>query len=240
MAIIGISSNILNAEKRLVYPNKELLMIEREMNDMVEDSGHTAIILPVHREPDKHTEKLIKMIDGLILSGGTDISPSKYGEELKNERWKGQDDRDNFEISLLNKAREHNKPVLGICRGFQLINVAYGGSLYQDILTMREGSHKHRDQEVYDNLGHQAKIAEDSPLYEIFQKNEIYINSIHHQGVKKLGDGLEIMAWSDDGLIEAFRDPSEKFVWAVQWHLEWMYKKDKLQRKIFERFISSL
>lgn len=239
MAIIGISGNLMAAEKRPIYQNKPLHIVEASMVDLVERSGHTALILPVHNNLQENVENLVNLIDGLILSGGTDISCELYDEELLNERWKGQLNRDRFEMELLKVAKEKGKPVLGVCRGFQLINVAYGGSLFQDILTLREGSHVHRDQEMYDQLGHPASIVKGSSLHELFGQEEIYVNSIHHQGVKKLGDGLEIMAYSDDGIVEAFRDPEYPFVWGVQWHLEWM-PEDANQQKIYQAFLANL
>jgi putative glutamine amidotransferase len=237
MAIIGISGNLQGPEKRILYQNKPLHIVEGSMVEMVEKSGHTALILPVHNNLEANIENLINLVDGLILSGGTDVSSELYDEELINEKWKGQLNRDRFEIALLKKAREKNKPVLGVCRGFQIMNVAYGGSLYQDIVTLRDGSHVHRDQELYDTLGHPATILKDTILYDLLQKEEIYVNSVHHQGIKKLGDGLEIMAYSDDGLIEAIRDPQHQFVWGIQWHLEWM-PEDQEQQKIYKAFLS--
>jgi putative glutamine amidotransferase len=239
MAIIGISGNLQGPEKRILYQNKPLHLVEGSMVEMVENSGHTALVLPVHTNLEKNVDTLVSLIDGLILSGGTDVSSELYDEELLNERWKGQITRDKFEIALLQAAREKNKPVLGVCRGFQIMNVAYGGSLYQDVLTLREGTHVHRDQELYDTLGHPAHILKESGLYDILQKEEIYVNSVHHQGIKRLGDGLEIMAYSDDGLIEAIRDPRHSFIWGIQWHLEWM-PADQEQQKIYQTFLKEL
>ncbi len=239
MAIIGISGNMQGPEKRILYQDKSLHLVEASMVEMVENSGHTAIILPVHHDLRENVEILINLIDGLILSGGTDISCELYNEQLLNDKWKGQIHRDKFELALLEKAKEKNKPILGVCRGFQLMNIAYGGSLFQDIVTLREGSHIHRDQELYDTLGHTATIVKGTKLYDIFQSEEIYVNSVHHQGVNKLGEGLEVMAYSDDGLVEAIRDPNYNFVWGIQWHLEWMYGNQE-QLKIYEAFTNSL
>lgn len=239
MAIIGISGNLQAAEKRIIYQNKPLHIVEGSLITMVENSGHTALVLPVHNKLEENVEKLVSLVDALILSGGTDISCELYNEELINERWKGQLNRDKFEMALLKKAKELNKPVLGVCRGFQLINVAYGGSLYQDIITLREGSHIHRDQEMYDTLGHTASILKDTKLFEVLGKEEIYVNSVHHQGVKQLGEGLEVMAYSDDGLVEAFRDPKEDFVWGIQWHPEWMGENEE-QAKIYNEFLAHI
>lgn len=237
MAIIGVSGNIEEAKKRILYQDKSLHLAEASIIERIEKHGHTAIILPVHQDIESAVDKMIKLLDGLILSGGTDVDSESYNEKLLNEKWQGQKQRDFFEIKLLEKAKDKGIPVLGICRGLQIMNVAYKGSLYQDLLSYRENSIKHRDQEMYDNLSHKAMIIKDTPLFNIFNQEEIIINSVHHQGIKNLGEGLEIMAYSEDGLIEAIRDPNHKFVWGVQWHPEWSLDKD--QQKIFKEFFSN-
>lgn len=239
MGIIGISGNIQEPEKRILYQDKSLHLAEASLIETVEKFGHTAVILPVHNNFNHNIDKLISIIDGLILSGGTDVSCELYNETLLNERWKGQIKRDKFEIELLNKAKEKNIPVLGICRGLQLINVAYGGSLYQDIVMYKEGSHPHRNQELYDKLGHNTRVIHDSPLYKLLAKEQIYTNSVHHQGIKELGYNLEIMAYSDDDVIEAIFDPRYDFLWGVQWHPEWL-PDDIDQNKIFNKFFDKV
>lgn len=236
MLVIGVTGNLMNPENRLIYPNKKLHIVEASLIEMIEKTGNVVLVLPVHHNL-KAVEKLVSRIDGLILSGGTDISCELYDEELMNERWKGQIERDNFEIAVLSEAKKQSKPILGICRGHQLINVAYQGSLFQDILSQNENCHKHRDQEEYDRLGHNIKLSQDSPLHKLLEKEEVYVNSIHHQAIKKLGNGLEIMAHSDDGLIEAIYDPNYKpFLWGVQWHPEWMSEPEK--NKVIQKFLS--
>jgi putative glutamine amidotransferase len=238
MAIIGISANLEEAKKRILYQDKSLFLAETSIINKIEKLGHTAIILPIHKNIEDSTDKLVNIIDALILSGGTDVDPSTYNETLLNDKWKGQVERDIFEIKLLEKAQKKNIPVLGICRGLQIMNVAYKGTLYQDLLTYREKSIKHRDQEMYDNLSHHTKILKDTPLFNLFQKENIITNSVHHQGIKDLGKNLEIMAYSEDGLIEAIRDPNYNFIWGVQWHPEWSNNIE--QEMIFKEFISNI
>lgn len=238
MSIIGISANIEEAKKRILYQDKSLFISETSIVEKIEKLGHTAIILPIHQDIEKSTAKLVSLIDALILSGGTDVDPSSYNEKLLNDKWKGQVQRDNFEIKLIEKAKEKNIPIFGICRGLQIMNVAYEGTLYQDLLIYRDNTIKHRDQELYDNLYHKTKILKNTPLFDIFKSDEIITNSVHHQGIKDIGQGLEIMAYSEDGVIEAIRDPNYKFVWAVQWHPEW--SKDLVQEKLFEKFFENI
>jgi len=237
MAIIGISGNIEPPRNRKLYHNKALQLADDSLVKLVEFFGHTALIIPIHTNLDK-VKDLINIVDGVILSGGIDISPELYNEELINHEWKGQMERDVFDLALFKEARLKNKAVLGICRGFQMINIAYGGSLYQDLHSLRQNTHKHRDQELYDSLKHDLVIEKDSSLFKIFGRDKIHVNSIHHQGVKKLGEGLEVMAHSDDGIVEAIRDPLRKFIWGIQWHIEWM--QDMEQVKIAEEFFKNV
>ncbi|MFN8577716.1 MAG: gamma-glutamyl-gamma-aminobutyrate hydrolase family protein [Candidatus Sericytochromatia bacterium] len=238
MAIIGISANIEEAKKRILYQDKSLFLAESSIVEKVEKLGHTAIILPIHQDIEKSTSTLINIIDALILSGGSDVDPSSYNEALLNEKWKGQIQRDKFEIKLIEKAKEKNIPILGICRGLQIMNVAYKGTLYQDLLIYRENTIKHRDQEMYDNLYHKTEIIKDTPLFELFNSEMIITNSVHHQGIKDLGEGLEIMAYSEDGVIEAIRDPKYDFVWGIQWHPEW--SKDLIQENLFNKLFENI
>jgi putative glutamine amidotransferase len=235
MAIIGITANLQRPMDRISYPNMALYYVEENVIKQVEKAGHTPIILPISDNLDEKLESFLKIVDGIILSGGTDISPELYNEELQNPNWSGDLKRDLFEINLLKKAKVKNIPVLGICRGFQLINVAYGGSLFQDIPSMRDNSFEHRNQEKYHNLTHSAKILKNTDLYEVIKKEELIINSVHHQGIKKLGENLEIMAYSDDGLIEAIKALDSKFVWGIQWHPEWLDDGEEA-KKVLEIF----
>lgn len=237
MAIIGITANIQRATKSISYPNMDLYYVEENIIKQVEKLGHTPIILPITENLTESVENILKIVDGIILSGGTDISPELYNEELQNPDWTGDIKRDLFEIAILKKAKAKNIPVLGICRGFQLINVAYGGLLFQDIPSMRENSFEHSNQEKYQNLNHSAKILKNTDLYDLIKKEHLIVNSVHHQGIKKLGENLEVMAYSDDGLIESIKALDSKFVWGIQWHPEWSNDGDDA-KKVLEFFLS--
>ena len=161
-------------------------------------------------------DELLELADGLILTGGGDIEPSLYHEK-KDPKTKDIDiKRDNFEISLLKKAVEMEIPVLGICRGIQIINVAYKGTLYQDL-----PGHTY-------NKNHIINIKKNSILDKIFKKDKIEVNSYHHQGVKDIAPGFEAIAKSNEGIIEAIiLDDNKKFIFGVQWHPERMYESFK-------------
>lgn len=160
-------------------------------------------------------------IDGLLLPGGGDIAPELYGEKLHPKTKYINRDRDDFEISLFSKAIEQNIPVFGICRGIQIMNVAMGGSLYQDIRDLYPKPSRNH-QKLSNDQWHDVSIEPDTKLMEIVGTNTDEVNSAHHQGIKEIGDGLVATARSDDGIIEAFEYQLHLWAIAVQYHPERM------------------
>jgi putative glutamine amidotransferase len=161
-------------------------------------------------------------LDGLVLQGGADVSPESYGEQPVRPEWSGDRIRDLFEIELVWEFIIQHKPVLGICRGAQLINVACGGTLYQDIFEQFPDAGQHRDDTLYDGLSHAIEIVSSSRLAALFPEEGVYrVNSIHHQAIKTLGDDLKVEARAlDDGLIEAIRWTGSGYMFGCQWHPE--------------------
>ena len=160
-------------------------------------------------------------LDGLILQGGADIDPRAYGEEPTHTVGVPDGVRDRFELDLLRGFAAAGKPVLGICRGMQLINVAYGGTLYQDLRADGATAALHVRREVYDEHVHGLRLAPDSRLAQSYGGlARGRVNSIHHQGVKALGLGLVAEAWSEDGVVESIRGAGPGFLLGVQWHPE--------------------
>ena len=230
---IGISGNIFPATDRKFYKNKELLVVERSMANAIEAAGGTPLLLPVSADGDV-LDSLAQKIDGLLLSGGTDVDPSSYGQN--NPRWPGQPERDHSELGLLQRMRTARRPIFGICRGHQVLNVAFGGTLLQDIVTQRPECHIHRSQEQYDGRRHPIRLQPDTLLSELFD-GMTDVNSVHHQAIDQLGEGLEAVAWSDDGLIEAVWAPNDHWTWGVQWHPEWDQRS--AEAALFQRFIQA-
>lgn len=157
-------------------------------------------------------EEMARLCDGLVLSGGGDLDPALYGEEILNGTVKFMEERDSYELELLAAFRREGKPVLGICRGCQIINVALGGTLYQDLVEQR--GLVHMDPE----LRHPVTAREGSVLHDLYGA-DFRVNSTHHQAVKLLAPGLRADAWSEEGLVEAFSHESEPIL-AVQFHPE--------------------
>lgn len=186
-------------------------------------AGGLPIFIPVMSEVS--TKELLACggIDGIIISGGSDVAPRYYGEEPSTKIPGIDTKRDAAEFELLKEACERKIPVLGICRGHQLINVAFGGTLYQDIDSqMPSGMGHHPTHINRDELFHSVNIEKESILSKIFETEKIYVNSFHHQGIKKLGEGLKGIAFSSEGLVEAVETENmeENFVLGIQWHPE--------------------
>jgi putative glutamine amidotransferase len=169
---------------------------------------------------------LVAELDGLVLQGGSDVSPKSYGEEALKPEWSGDYIRDQYEIALVNEFRAQGKPVLGICRGIQLLNVAFGGTLYQDIPTQVPGAIQHRNWDIYDQNFHTVDLAGGLAKLQAGPKT-VKVNSVHHQAVKGLGQGLSVEAVSaKDGIVEAVRAQSGPYLLAVQWHPEFQDPQD--------------
>ena len=161
-------------------------------------------------------------LDALVLQGGSDVSPSTYGEEPLQPEWAGDRVRDDYEIELFSEFVEAGKPVLGVCRGIQLINVALGGTLYQDLPSQVGTQVAHRDRSIHDANIHEIRLEPGSGLAHLFPETLLArVNSLHHQAVRKLGRNLVIEARStSDEVIEAVRLKGRSYVFGVQWHPE--------------------
>jgi putative glutamine amidotransferase len=168
-----------------------------------------------------------RVLDGLVLQGGADVSPSTYGETPLAAQWAGDRLRDVYEIELAHEFIEAGKPVLGICRGAQLINVAFGGTLYQDIPTQLPESPVHVT-DAYEKHRHDIRFEPGSGLARLYRGvQKPTVTSIHHQAIKQLGRGLRVEAWSEpDGVVEAIRANGKGYVFAVQWHPEFHHPGD--------------
>ncbi|MCO6058094.1 gamma-glutamyl-gamma-aminobutyrate hydrolase family protein [Pseudomonas sp. MOB-449] len=187
-------------------------------------------------------EQYLDMADGVYLTGaGSNIDPTLYGQENLTPE-KGQDkDRDLFDLPLIHAAIKRGLPIFGICRGMQEINVALGGDMYQKVYA-EPGFNDHRENtedpvDVQYAPAHSVRVQQNSWLHQVLGTDEIRVNSLHGQGLKTLGKGIEAIARAEDGLVEAIHAPSlSPFLFAVQWHPEWQAAKNPDSVKIFEAF----
>ena len=224
---VGISACFFHADAtRPIFTGKTLQYVEQSVAHWVMSSGAIAVMIP---SPVGDTQKgdvtladYADWLDALVLEGGSDVSPTSYGETPLQPKWSGDRIRDDYERALLAAFAERGKPVLGICRGLQLMNVAFGGTLLQDIGTQRPGAREHRNAEIYDRNVHPVEFVKGTRLAELFEGVEApAVNSVHHQAIKDLAAGFVVEARCPaDGMIEAIRRPSGSYMAAVQWHPE--------------------
>ena len=199
-------------------------------------AGGLPVMLPL-TDGGEDVSQLLELCDGLLLTGGQDVSPELYGEEPLPVCGELCPARDRLEKPLLLKAIEQDKAVLGICRGFQFLNAALGGTLYQDLPAQRPSTCDHHMAPPYDRAAHSVILS--GPLAELLHAGETGVNSCHHQGVKALAPGLSVTAAAPDGLTEAVYMPERRFVWAVQWHPEFSYQVNADSRRIFAAFVEA-
>lgn len=218
-------------------PQKRRVNVSFHYIESIEFSGGIPIVIPECRHLDT-VDAYLERIDALIISGGVDVSPYLYGENPIKEVTFFSIERDNFEIALVKGAIERGIPVFGICRGVQIINVALGGSLYQDIAaqTGSEFGHMPMGMPVH-QLYHKVVLKEGTQIRSLFKKGTFLINSFHHQAIKELGTGLIATAMSEDGIIEAIEMENNKNVYGVQWHPEDLTRSYPEFRALFNHLV---
>jgi len=227
--LIGVTSNFHSAPKEYYLPSAYL--------NAVMAAGGVPIILP-YGSPEAANDYLA-LVDGLLLTGGTDFTPELYGGQHHPKTSEILEERDRFEIDLVRKALAMDMPVLAICRGMQLVNVLRGGTIYDDTLSMREQpTEDHRDGRPIGDLAHQVTIRQGTKLATICLAETAEVNSLHHQAVDKVGDGLVVSAEAPDGVIEAIEDPEHPFLLGIQWHPEHL-QKDPAHKRIMDAFIAA-
>jgi putative glutamine amidotransferase len=218
----------------LGFRNKKLQYLEQSIAHWVMAHGALAFMVPTlieHGEVERKAIRIsdyVRELDALILQGGADVAPASYGAEALRPEWSGDRVRDLYEIELFWEFMIQGKPVLGICRGCQLINVALGGTLWQDLPTQTDSIVRHNDSSLYDQLLHQINFEANASLRAMYGGIDGgLVTSIHHQAVRDLGKDLTIEARSvGDGLIEAIRWRGKGFVLGVQWHPEFHSQQD--------------
>ena len=202
----------------------------------IEKMGAIPILIP-YTENEETISETVSLCDGFLFSGGVDVEPIKYGEETKPACGNIQLKRDSLELEYFKRIFDTGKPILAICRGAQVVNVALGGTLYQDIPTEIVTDIPHRQSEPKFSPSHSVSVIADTPLFELIGKEKMAANSFHHQAIKALGDGLCVMALADDTIIEAVYYTGDRFIRAYQWHPERLFNTDADNALIFKEFI---
>src|SRR3954468_10375284 len=238
--LIGISTSELRPAEGAHFahqsePPRRMLALGVSYLEAVEAAGGIPVILaPL---PARRLEGIIDRLDGICLSGGPDLEPGCYGAHAHSQLGPTEPEVDLFELALVRAARRRGLPLLAICRGMQVLNVARGGTLLQHLPDLSEEI-RHRQTEPASQATHDVALAEDSKLRRIAGGERIAVNSFHHQAIDALGGGLVPVGWADDGVIEAVEVPGEPFTIGVQWHAECLTDRPE-QARLFMGLIDA-
>lgn len=217
--------------------SEKIFLMENYL-DSIRHFGGIPVVIPA-TAGEVEQSMLLDLCDGLVLTGGNDLDPALYGEAILNDTVEPAPERDVGEYRLCDLALARGMPILGICRGIQVLNVYFGGTLYQDLPAQTDSRTEHRMAEPYHRTCHDCIVTKDTPLWELLGETTIFVNSHHHQAVKDLAPGLEVMGKSSDGIVEALRKPDERFLWAVQWHPERIWDIEASSAKLFQAFLEA-
>lgn len=231
------------------YEKNRIFVVQNYLNS-IKLAGGIPVILPLNIER-RELETIVELLDGVLFPGGPDIDPFTFGEETHENCGLVLPERDLLEESLFHLAYKRQKPILGICRGIQVLNVFLGGSLYQDLSEFKPYYHvnfdnlstatpiSHYQKSENHVLSHSILIEDNTLLSKITNQREIRVNSFHHQGIKELAPSLIVSARSKDFLVEAIEHPDYKFFLGVQWHPEHLSSFDKHAYNLFHGFIEA-
>lgn len=219
-AVIGISGSEL-VDQGGIFPGYRRSYVNKDYVEAVIQNGGIPLIIPFN-EDDQVIAQQLAQVQGLILSGGHDVDPHLYGEELDQKIGEIWPARDHFDMRLLKLAEKIHLPILGICRGAQIINVAHGGSLYQDLSLRKKPTLKHFQGHSPSLPTHQVNVKADSKLAQVLGKTQIQVNSFHHQLIKDVASDLQVSAVASDGVVEGLESADGRLL-AVQWHPEMLH-----------------
>lgn len=231
---IGITSDYTIADAG-VSLGEERYFLPKNYIDAVVEAGGVPVMIPI-LNCEEDMLKIMDTLDGIILSGGLDVNPIYYGEEPSANVGFTYSPRDLCELFIVKAAIEKDMPILGISRGQQIMTVAFGGTLYQDISQNSKINHVQRA--GINDIGHFVEIKQGTRLYKIFGTDRILVNSFHHQAAQSVPKNFVISATSSDGIIEAIEHET-KPIMAVQWHAEHMIKNHPVMLRIFKHFINA-
>ncbi|MHB8243082.1 MAG: gamma-glutamyl-gamma-aminobutyrate hydrolase family protein [Solirubrobacteraceae bacterium] len=239
--MIGVTvSEIRAKEEAQRVPHGEPTQTEMTLGLAYMRAVERAGGLPVALAPlgTDSVEQLLDHLAGLLITGGPDLDPSCYGAERHSELGPTDSGVDAFEIALCKHGDARAMPMLGICRGAQVLNVSRQGTLHQHVPDVYGTVLQHRQSEPGDQSTHEVRLASDSRLAEIVGAGPLPVNSFHHQAIERLGTGLRPVAWSQDELIEAVEDVDGRYVLGVQWHAETLVERPE-QLALFERLVEA-
>jgi putative glutamine amidotransferase len=241
--LIGIPTQTLQAIDDIPRGLPHSWVMNSRYSVAVADAGAAPVMLPLLSRDLDSLRAVYALVDGILLAGGVDMDPGTFGETPHPSLGRIDPDRDTVELAIARWAIEEKKPILGLCRGHQVLNVALGGTLWQDIESQVPGAIKH---DYFPTAGyardfkaHPVAVVEGSRLEAAFGEPAIQVNSMHHQAVKELASPLRASGRSPDGLIEAFESGNDHFLVGVQWHPEMFEQSDRGTRELFRQFVQA-
>ncbi len=241
--VIGITTQTLHSIDGIPEGLPSSWMMNQRYIHAVSEAGGAPVMVPLLDEDEAGLRAIYEALDGVLIPGGVDMDPATFGAAPSPLLGNTDLARDKVELTLTRWAAQDKKPVLGLCRGSQVINVALGGTLYQDLGAEFPHAIKHdyfpTAGFARDYLAHPVEVVSASRLGRILQRPDVLVNSMHHQGVKQLGQGLTVSAVAPDGLIEAIESSNGHFMVGVQWHPESLVDHDAGMRALFTSFIDT-
>jgi len=241
--LIGIPGQTLQAIDDIPAGLPHSWVMNSRYFEAAAEAGALPVMVPLVAEDEATLRGVFERLDGLLLAGGVDMDPASFGEARHPRLGNTDPARDAVELQLARWAIADQKPVLGLCRGHQVLNVALGGTLWQDIAAQVPEAIKHdyfpTAGYARDHLAHDVAVTPGSRLFAAFQTPRLAVNSMHHQAVKQLAPALQVAARSSDGLIEAVESGTDHFLVGVQWHPEVFEHEDQRTRRLFQSFIAA-
>jgi putative glutamine amidotransferase len=231
--LVGVTTSItVGSAPERAYVNSAYLYA-------VQQAGGVPVLLPPQLSRSS-LDRLVRGLDAVLLTGGGDVDPARFGEAPHATLYDVAPARDALETSVTQLALERRTPLLAICRGIQVLNVAMGGSLYQDVSTDPGTEIQHSQTEARDQATHKVTVTSGSRLAKVLGADDVEVNSFHHQVVKTLAPGLKAVAWAPDQLIEGVEaDDDSRFVLGVQWHPEHLVGRSEPARRLFAALIDA-
>ncbi|MDR4465668.1 MAG: gamma-glutamyl-gamma-aminobutyrate hydrolase family protein [Nitrospira sp.] len=235
--VIGVTPDFHAGDRKDMGGPEPTYFLRARYIRAVEELGGIPLILPLVADPAAR-RRLLDTVDGLLLTGsGPDLPPRLYGEKKRYKFPMVSERRADFELEVIRQARVRDLPLLGICGGMQAVNVACGGSLFQDIPAQVPSAMDHRQKTKAIQVSHGVTIASKSLLRRVVASEALMVNSSHHQSVKRVAPSLMVSALAPDGIVEAIESPHHRFLLAVQWHPEFLFERHVGHRRLFEAFL---
>ncbi|GKS63363.1 gamma-glutamyl-gamma-aminobutyrate hydrolase [Nitrospira sp.] len=235
--VIGVTPDFHAGDRKDMGGPEPTYFLRARYIRAVEELGGIPLVLPLVAVPAAR-RRVLDTVDGLLLTGsGPDLPPRLYGEKKRYRFPMVSERRADFELEVIRQARVRDLPLLGICGGMQAVNVACGGSLFQDIPAQVPSAMDHRQKTKAIQVSHGVTIASKSLLRRVVASETLMVNSSHHQSVKRVAPSLMVSALAPDGIIEAIESPHHRFLLAVQWHPEFLFERHVGHRRLFEAFL---